>query len=170
MRKHSSELHGFGRVVTGSVDDCNKRSIERLLQFYDRFLYIKWNTDKLGGRGCWEIRRAPEKPSLVCHGSFNGARLYTIEKKETDLINHVLDAPVLHYSLVERIKKMDVWHYKDFDKHLADTAAEVEERTRAKAREEMRYDIKQHKREWRELATLVSSGVNPAQFLKGIRG
>lgn len=170
LPKHPNQLRGFGRVVTGSVQDCNKAALERLLQFYDRFLYLKWNTDKQGGRGCWEIRRRPEYPTRVFQGAFNGGTLATLERQESDIIHHVLDCPVLHYGLLGRIKSMDMWKYKDFDAHLAKSAAEYEASERTKAREEMRYDIKQHKREWRELAALVQSGANPAQFLKGIRG
>jgi hypothetical protein len=170
MRIHSSQLRGFGRVVTGSVLDCDKDTLEKQLQFYDPFLYIKWNTDKLGGQGCWEIRRAPEYGTYISHGTFNGGTLYTYERRESDLIHHVLDCPVLHYGLLGKIKSMDAWKHKDFNSHLENTAAEYEARARKSAEEEMRYDIKQHMREWRELASLVRSGANPSQFIKGIRG
>ena len=170
IRREAHELRGFGRVVTGSVLDCDKAQLERALKFYDRFLYIKWNTDKLDGRGCWEIRRAPEQLTRVYQGAWNGGRLYTLERKENDIINHVLDAPVLKWDLLGKIKSMDAWKHKDFEAHLANTAAEHEQRTRDKARAEMRYDIQQHKREWREFASLVNSGMNPHDVLKRMKG
>lgn len=170
MRKHSSELRGFGRVITGSVHDCNKRELERQLQLYDSMLYIKWNTDKLGGQGCWEIRRKPTYLTNIYHGEYQGRHIYTSERIEQDLIHHVLDAPILHYGLVGKIKAMDLWQHKDFNSHLEGTAAEYEARERKRAREEMLYDIKQHKREWRDMLALVQSGVNPGAFIKGIKG
>jgi hypothetical protein len=170
MPKHSSELRGFGRVVTGSVYDCDKRSLERSLQFYDPYLYIKWNTDKLGGRGCWEIRRRPERLTNVFQGVYQGAKLYTSERVESDIIHHVLDCPVLHYGLLGKIKSMDLWKYKNVNDHFESEAEEWETRERKKARDEMLYDLKQHKQEWRDMLAAVQSGANPAQFIKGIKG
>jgi len=171
MQKPSHKLSGFGRVVTGSVLDCNKDALERSLKFYDRYLYIKWNTDKLDGRGCWEIRRAPEYPTMVCHGTLDdGSKLYTYERKEVDFIHHVLDCPVLHYGLLGKIKSMDAWKYKDFDAHLENVAVEHEQKVRKNANEEMRYDLKQHKQEWKKFASLVSEGADLGAFLKGIKG
>lgn len=170
MPKHSSELRGFGRVVTGSLLDANKQAIERSLQFYDPFLYIKWNPDKRGGRGCWEVRRAPEYTTLVYQGKLNGQKLYTAERVESDIIHHVLDVNVLHYNLLGKIKSMDAWKHKDFNAYLENAAAEWETRERKRAREEMQYDITQHKQEWRDMLALVQAGANPAQFIKGIKG
>lgn len=170
MRRLSSDLRGFGRVVTGSVQDCNKLALESALKFYDPFLYIKWNTDKRGGRGCWEVRRAPEYTTPVYQGKLNGQKLYTMERVESDIIHHVLDVPVLHYGVLGKIKSMDAWKHKNFNSYLENAAAEWEARERQSAREELQYNIKQHKREWREFASLVSQGLNPGQLIKGIKG
>jgi hypothetical protein len=165
-----SQLSGFGRVVTGSVNDCSRSALESALKIYDPLLYTKWNTDKQGGKGCWEIRRAPERCSTIYQGTYEGHKLFTYEKKENDHVHHVLDAPILHYGLVERIRSMDMWKYKDFDAHLHNAAEEYQARERRKANEEMQYDLKQFKREWRELAARVQAGENPGAFIKGIKG
>lgn len=170
MRKHSSQLHGFGRVVTGSVLDCNKAALESSLKFFDPLLYIKWNPDKQDGRGCWEIRRTPSVSKLVCHGAFGDGYLYTSECKENDMVHHVLDCPVLHYGLLGKIKSMDTWKHKDYDAHLTEQWNSYEASERRKAREDLAYDIKQFKQEWRDMADLLNQGANPAQFIKGIRG
>jgi hypothetical protein len=159
-----------GKLITGSVFDGNKARIERQLKFYDKQLYIKWNPKKRGGWGCWEVRRKPEFLSSVYQGTLNGTAYYTAEYKETDIVHHVLDVPVLTDKLLGKIKSMDTWNHKDWVGHMEYEGAKYKERIEAGAREELKYEITQHKREWRELASLVQQGANLGQFLKGIRG
>lgn len=155
----------LGRLVVGSVLDCNKDALERSLKFYDNQLYIKWNPKKRGGLGVWEIRRRPNEMTQVYQGNWRGHDLYTMEWKELDIVHHVLDVPVLKYNVLTRIKEMDVWGKKSW----VDSSDYEAERERANiekgARAELKYAIQQHKQEWRDFARLVSEGHNPGQVL-----
>jgi len=159
-----------GKLITGSVFDGNKARIERALKFYDPQLYIKWNPKKRRGWGMWEVRRKPDFLTSVYQGSFNGVGYHTAEYKESDIIHHVLDVPVLTDSLVGKIKSMDTWQTKRWQDHMEYEGAKYQERIEQGAREELRYEIKQHRREWKELAAAVREGVPLGHFLKGIRG
>lgn len=170
MLKVGDYIAPTGGLIVGSVRDCNKRVLEKLLRDYDSQLYIKWNAKKRGGWGCWEIRRKPNYLTPVYQGQFNDQPIYTMERKELDLVAHVLDLNYLSYEVMGKIKSMDAWgtqHWAAQQDYLAAKQREVVEK---QARDELRYNIKQHKREWRELAALVSQGINPASILKGIRG
>lgn len=156
-----------GNLVTGSVHDCNKAALERSLQFYDPLLYIQWNPKKRRGWGMWEVRRKPESLTRNYQGQLNGCSLSVLERKENSLINHVLDVPMLRYDVLGKIKSMDAWNYKNFTAEADYNAEKHQQREKDKARAEMRYNLKQHMREWREFASLVSQGMNPAKVLKG---
>jgi hypothetical protein len=171
MLKPGDYIRPTGRLIVGNVLDCNKDALERSLKFYDPQLYLKWNHKKRGGWGKWEIRRRPDHKSKVYQGHLNGAALYTTEYVEKDIVNHVLDLDVLQYSALERIKQMDSWSDKRnwVDKFEYDEAR-LKEQHDKRVREELRYNLKQHKREWREFAQLVSQGVNPGRILKGSWG
>lgn len=162
------EMAPTGKLIVGSVHDCNRQALERSLKFYDPQLYLKWNPKKRGGWGMWEIRRRPNEPTKVYQGSVDGQAFFTIEYKENDLVHHVLDVPVLRYDVLAKIKQMDAWANKNFLDNLDYEAARGIADAKAKARNELHYNIKQHKREWRDFAALVSQGVNPAKVLKGI--
>ena len=159
-----------GNIIVGNSLDCNKASLERHLKAYDKQLYIKWNPKKNGGWGMWEVRRKPETLTNVFHGKFEGIKIYTAEYVELGIVNHVLDVPVLHENVLGKIKSMDSWASKNFIDELDYAAAKHKETEEKKAREEMRYNAKQFKREWREFASLVSQGVNPGSILKGMKG
>lgn len=159
-----------GKLVRGSVADCNKAALERALKFYDSQLYLKWNPKKNGGYGVWEIRRKPDTATKVYQTTFNGQKFYTLEYVEHDLIHHVLDLPRLSYDVLGKLKSIDAWAQKDFISNLDYTAARHKEQEEKSAREELRYNIKQFKREWKDFAALVSQGVNPGQILKGFKG
>jgi len=160
----------MGKYIIGNTLDCNKKMLERALQFYDKQLYLQWNPKKRGGWGKWEIRRRPDVYTKVYQGEWQGASLYTSELRELDLVNHVLDLDVLHMDALGKIKRMDTWKNKNFATDLEKFEAEHRQKMESKAREDLAYDIKQHKREWREFAQLVSSGMNPAAAWKGKRG
>jgi hypothetical protein len=170
MLQPNDYLRPTGSIVIGSVHDCNRAALERSLKFYDPQLYIKWNPKKRGGWGCWEIRRKPEHLTKVYQGQWNGQALYTLEYKENDLVHHVLDVPVLRYDVLGKLKSMDAWNNKNFLNDLDYEAERLKEREEAKAKAELRYNIKQFKREWRDFASLVREGVNPSQIIKGTRG
>jgi hypothetical protein len=160
------EIGPTGKLVRGSVFDVNKAALERALRQYDNLLYITWNPKKRSGMGCWEIRRRPEKKTAVHQGSWNGIEFYALESKELDLVNHVLDLPVLTYKAVQKIQEMDAWKVKDFAHELDRKAAEHADSVREKTADETRYLIKQHKREIQEFKELLLSGMNPARVLK----
>lgn len=169
MLKPGDYIKPTGRLITGTVFDCDKRRLEKLLKDLDAQLYLKWNPKKRGGWGCWEVRRKPNQLTKIYQGSFQGQDLYTLDYKESDIINHILDLPYLSYDVIGKLKSMDAWSSKNFMAE-ADYAAERHKAQQDKAnREELRYNIKQFKREWREFATLVSQGVNPGKVLKGFR-
>ena len=170
MLKPGDYVAGTGSVVTGSVLDANPARIERALKFYDRQLYLKWNPKKRQGWGMWEVRRTPDQLTKVYQGRFNGQKLYTLERKELDLIAHVLDVAVLNDTLLGKLKSIDAWATPNFIDNLDHAAAKHAEAQKAKAREEMRYNIKQFKQEWKDFASLVSQGVNPADIIRGVKG
>lgn len=172
MLKPGDYLAPTGRLIVGNTMDCNKAALERALKFYDSQLYLNWNPKKRGGWGMWEVRRRPDTMSKVYHGKINGVPLYTFEYKELDIIAHVIDLPVLSYDVIGKIKAMDTWangELKNFSRNLEYSEAKHREKEEKKNRDELRYNIKQHKREWREFAQLVSQGVSPSQVLKGMR-
>lgn len=170
MLKQGDYIAPTGKLITGSVFDSSKARIERQLRDYDRQLYIKWNSKKRGGWGCWEVRRKPEFLSPVYQGQLNGHPLYTAEYVEQDIVHHVLDVAVLNDELLGKIKKMDTWNSKDWVTEMENKGEEWKSETARKAREELQYELKQYKREWKELATAVSQGANLGAFLKGIKG
>lgn len=156
-----------GNIVKGHVLDCDKGALERALKFYDKQLYLKWNPQKRGGYGCWEIRRKPEELTPVYKGDLNDQPLYVMEPKELDLVHHVLDLPFLSFKALDKIKQMDAWNDKYWVKNFEYNERQVVDEQNRKAREEMRYNIKQHKKQWLDLMELVSQGHNPGRLLKG---
>ena len=38
----------LGRLVVGSVNDCDRAGLERALRDFDKQLYLKWNPKKYG--------------------------------------------------------------------------------------------------------------------------
>lgn len=166
----ASYLQPTGSLITGTVHDSDKARIERQLKFYDKQLYLKWNPKKRGGWGLWEVRRKPEFLTQVYQGHFGDAALYTHEYVEHDIVHHVLDVPILDDRLLGKIKSMDTWQTKNWVDRMEYEGARSLENINSGAREELKYELKQHKREWKELASLVQQGADLGQFLKGIRG
>jgi hypothetical protein len=165
--------HGpTGNIITGSVMDCNKNELEKRLKAYDKKLYIKWNPRKLKGWGLWEVRREPEKKRLVYKGEYQGVDLYMAEYVEMDVISHVLDVPILNYRVIDKIKKMDTWgddKGRNWVDRLESQEATMKEKLEAKSKEDMRYNLKQHAKEWRDFAKFVSEGGNPGQILSKMK-
>lgn len=159
----------LGTLLVGSVQDCDKKALERALQDYDKQLYIKWNPKKRRGLGCWEIRRRPDQKEMVFKTDFNGIKIFSYEYVELDLVNHVLDVPVLSRDVLGKIKSMDAWTDKNFVANLDYRHAEAKAEAGRKARAELTYEIRQHKREWRDFAAFVAEGGNPGQVLNKFR-
>lgn len=116
---------GLGRVIEGTLHDCNKAYLERRLKQYDRQLYLKWNPNKNKGNGVWELRRKPDTKVRVIHGRVDGGTLSSLECVENDVINHILDVPVLTERLIDKLYEMDTYredHYLHDIEYLEDRA------------------------------------------------
>lgn len=157
------KLTPTGKLVQGSLFDCNKKRLERMLKDYDKQLYLKWNPKKNKGWGCWELRRRPNQKTLITHdcGDFV---IHKVAYKENDLVHHVLDLEYLSYSVLDRLREMDAWENKRL---IADGDYEAErrqDREYDKYVEDRRHAIRQDKKYWKEYLELVRSGYNPAWF------
>lgn len=159
-----NDIGPTGSVVRGNIWDVDKAKLERAFKAYDRLLYITWNPRKRNGYGCWELRRLPEKKSLVTYGEFEGKQFLSIEPVELDIVNHVLDMPILSFRWLEKLQKMDTWKTKNWVDEMESAEEDGKRRVKDAAHSEMHYMIKQHKREFRELKELLLSGFNPARL------
>jgi len=157
----------FGRIVTGHLLDCNPRHIERALQLYDQYLYIKWNPDKRDGMGVWEVRRRPTKLSTEFQGFWNDGELHILERRENDYVHHVLDVERLDWRLPDKIRSMDTWQHKDWVSHMEEGGEKWMIAQEKAIREDMLYNIKQHKKEFKDFAEMVAQGMNPGRVLSG---
>lgn len=171
MAQSSFFIAPFGKLITGSVLDCNKDSLERELKFYDSQLYLKWNPRKRKGYGQWEVRRKPDRCINVYQGMLGSAKLFTVEYKEIDIVHHVLDLPYLSRNTLGKIKQMDTWGKGvDYTKDLEYKEALYRQKEEKAALDELKYNVQQHKKEWRDFAQFVSEGGNPGQVLAGTWG
>ncbi len=156
-----------GNVIRGDVMDVSKREFDRQLKDYDNLLYSTWNPAKRKGMGCWEIRRRPAEPSHVYRGEFNGMELYEFKYVESPLVHHVLDTSCLNYSVISKIKSMDMWTVMEeegvtsINKALDYRSQKHEEKVKEKGKEDLRYHIKQNKKIFREWKEMLASGQNP---------
>ena len=159
-----------GRVSRGDVLDVNVKAFERTLKAYDSQLYVGWNPDKYRGNGCWEIRRKPD--TLRTKSIYDLGPFYyeEAEKLETDIIHHVLDCGFLNYDAMNKLRSMDAWDNKQHWIHdIEYLENKKQEENEAKARKELRYNIKQNQKVFDEFKELVKSGVNPAQVLTSVK-
>jgi hypothetical protein len=159
----------LGHTIIGHVRDTDKKTLERQLQDYDKQLYIKWNPKKRQGLGVWEIRRKPDEKSKVFKTEWNGYKIFELEYAEIDLVHQVLDVPFLSYEVLGKIRSMDAWNDKNFVANLDYKGAVHKAETDRKAREELTYEIKQHKKEWRDFATFIAEGNNLGHVLNKFR-
>lgn len=159
----------LGKIITGDVLDVNPKHFEKELKRYDSQLYLRWNPNKLKGWGNWEIRRIPNMKSLVKVGQFQGYTLMSPEYVELDIVSHVLDVAILNYKALEKIKSMDTFGDKNWVANLDYKAKVYKEEHDRKAKQELKYSIQQHKKEWRDFAKAVSEGLNPGQVLSKIK-
>ena len=159
----------LGRLVVGSVHDCDRAGLERALRDFDKQLYLKWNPKKRNGMGCWELRRRPDGKEFVYKTDFAGQKIYQLEYVEQDLVHHIFDLPYLSYELIGRLKKADTWNDANFLDNMEYEADRQQRRVLANAKEELTYEVKQNKRIWRDFAEFVSHGGNPGQVLNKLR-
>lgn len=155
-----------GNIVKGSVLDVNKKALEEKLRDYDKQLYIAWNPKKLKGMGTWEIRRRPEQKSAVPKTEYMGQVWFVLEYVENNLINHVLDVPVLNYDVLGKIARMDTINVKNWAAELDYKRMKYEEKIKKEEREELSALFRDNKREMRDFKELVASGFNPARISK----
>lgn len=170
MKKNS--IGPTGKLIRGHVLDVNKTSLEQALRRYEPRLYLHWNPLKRGGWGCYELRLRPEKKYAVPYGPFMGGQLYVAEYHEIEGEAHVRDVDVLSYDLVKWVSEADTWKYfGGADEHkkrmqqillFEKREAERKQAEQDKAREDLMYNMMQHKTMIRQYKDLILSGVNPA--------
>jgi hypothetical protein len=157
-----------GNIIKGHVLDVAVEPFVQAMRFAltDPYLYVKWNPKKLGGWGCWEIRRAPEFNSAIDVTEYNGAVIFNVGPRELDLVHHVLDCAFLNYDAIRKLKEMDTWKYGE---RGADWQDEVERQTRTRrereresAKNETRAMTNYFRREIRQFKEMIKDGVNPA--------
>jgi hypothetical protein len=153
----------FGKVVKGHVFDVNKKHLEKALKDYDNQLEIRWHTDKNRGRGCWELWRRPSQMTLIPRA----AGFFELRYVYKPMIHHVMDVEFLSYNIITKLKEMDAWQHADYDQALIDQSREIERKTRAAAKEELRYGLKHNRRFVTAFKDAVASGYNPGAFFFG---
>lgn len=170
MLTHKIKTAPTGNLITGHVLDANPKGLEQALKLYDSQLYLKWNSKKLRGWGCWEVRYKPELKSVRLEDTivWQGNTISVPKYHELDLINHVMDVPFVNYSVLEKIKKMDMWTKdelghkgKNLTNVLHYNEAKHLEKVEDKALKELDYNLKQHKSEIRWFKDYVNAGQNP---------
>lgn len=181
------QLGMTGKLIKGHVLDSSPKYVERALKAYDPQLYVAWNSKKAYGHGVWEVRWKPEMktvkkskaPEILQTGKIAPAVQgdtfdwfnYTIvwpKYHENNFNNHVMDVPFMNYSVLERIKAMDMWSkdnvgYKGqhLTKELAYKEAKFLEKEEDNAWKDLEYNLKQHKSEIRWFKDFVLDGGNP---------
>ncbi len=179
-----------GKLITGHVLDCSRAGVEAALKAYDPQLYVKWEPTKLRGWGCWELRWRPEnktarwsvhpeylpnmriKPAVQGDVyEFEGYTIVQPKYHENNFNNHVMDIPFLNYSLLEKVKQMDVWakeelgyKAKGLTKELDYREAKHLEKIEDQAIKDLDYNLRQHKSEIRWFKEYVNSGRNPYEL------
>lgn len=161
--------HGpAGKLVKGHVLDVNQKGFDSALKFMDPQLYTYWNPKKLRGWGCWEIRRRPQNKTALYVGSFKGMNFYRCLYLENNLVHHVMDCAFLNYDAIRKLKEMDTWGNPTWASGMEAREEAYRNQVRAKAKEDLKYAIKQSKSAARDLMEAVNSGVHPAQILTSI--
>lgn len=166
-----------GALVQGTIYDCKKSSLENAIKSYDPLLYIKWNPTKNYGMGCWELRRRPEKKSVKQSFAIEGVTYHHLDYVELDLVNHIFDLPILSYSVIERIKKADVWAKADYDgtnlQKVTTLLDKIEEKRLAlqaahkeKNMADTMYAMKQFDSQLEVYRQAILDGQNPADLVK----
>jgi hypothetical protein len=162
-----------GNTVIGDILDVNKTALEARLRDYDPLLYLHWNPSKRRGYGCWELRRRPEKKSVVYAGSVGDAHYLKLEYVENDIESHVKDFGSLNYKILEWVKAADVWAQSNYQQGRHDQISqwitdldrqefEAKQQIKDKQRQELLYSMKQQKSAIRDYKAAILSGVNPA--------
>lgn len=162
------KIGALGSIVKGHVLDVKKAHITEALVSYDPLLYVTWNPKKRKGEGIWEVRRRPEKNSILDLFVYAGNTYVKVGPKENNLVHHVMDAPILDFRIMKRVKEMDVWsktnkHY--FAAQVDSNLDSYDAQKKAKARAHMLDKAKEYKHELKDLRELVNSGFNPHRLM-----
>lgn len=166
-----------GSVITGDMLDVNKASLERALQTYDSQLYIKWNPKKQHGYGIWELRRRPDKKSVIETVELDGIKYHLLGYKENDFENHVFDMPILSYSILGRLKRADMWTQASFDgtnldktkrlvDKIEDNRVNFNHSVKDKALKDALYELKQDRAYLNQFREDILAGLNPAELAR----
>lgn len=166
-----------GKTIIGDVLDVRKESLELLVKHYDPQLYFKWNPTKNLGYGVWELRRRPEKKSIVSSAIYKGNTYCLIDYQENNWEHHVKDFPVLSYGILQWLKDSDQWTMSNYSpdqllrlqrhlKKMDETEQKIKDDGLAKARSEMMYKLKQDKHLIQDFQEKLLSGVNPAHLAR----
>lgn len=160
------EIAPTGKIIKGHVFDVNPRQFTEKLKQYDPHLYVKWNSKKLKGWGCWEIRRATTEYRITNIADISPTeRILKLDYPEIDIVNHVLDCAFLNYDAIRKLKEMDTFRKDHFIHTLEADEATRKKEIKAKAREELKYAIRHNKSLVKKAKDLVESGVNPAELI-----
>ncbi len=159
-------LGATGTICKGHVLDVNKRAFEETLRSYDPQLYVAWNSRKLKGWGCWEIRRAPTKMTAIHEATYQGMAIVRLDYIEHNIVSHILDCAFLNYDAVRKLKEMDTWGKKDWAANLEYEEERKIEKGMAESQAELKYAARHYKKEIRDLKDALLSGTNPHQIVK----
>lgn len=179
-------ISGASKTVSGHVLDVAKAPLLAALRRFDPQLYVKWNPKKLAGQGCWELRRAPELKSaregrfldsptrgrVFIPGDIFDMGDYTLcvpKPHETSMENHVKDFKYLTYDMLSWVSSHDLWSYGYRGKNAMQEAEYKEGQYLTRVEEaavaERTYMIKQHRTQFNDFRSYISSGGNPARLL-----
>lgn len=179
------KVDSAGKIVKGHVLDVAQSPLLAALRCYDPQLYVKWNSKKRGGIGCWELRRKPEFKSVLqgrvldtprgrvrIPGDVYDCFDYTIsvpKYNENHAENHVKDFDYLTYEMVSWIAQHDLWKYGYKGKYAMHEAEYKEGQYLTRLEDEVdaehKYMLKQHKTEFNDFREYILAGGNPHRLL-----
>lgn len=169
-----TEVKNIGRVVKGTVFDCNRKFLDKRLRDIDPRLYTSWNPYKNGGRGIWEIRILPSKKSEIYYGEYEGSPIFRLEYREDSMVHHIMDVPCLHENILNRLREMDTTKVITSMSTFSDWLEYEEDRVNEKAdkalKEELMLRLKEERKYMEILYEEARSGRNPADFFRGDYG
>ncbi len=152
-------LHGpTGKTIRGHVLDVSIKPFLRALGDLDDKLYIRWNTTKVRGWGCWEIRRKPSTKTAVYMGTHQGADFYKLMYLDHKTTHHVMDCAFLNYDQIRKLKEMDSWNKSHWIHNLDSNEETSRLKQERVAAETLAYAIRQNKSALRDLYQMVASG------------
>lgn len=173
------------KLVQGHVLDVSLPPLLAALRRYDPQLYLKWNSKKLAGQGCWELRRKPEFKSAQAGRMLETPRgkvyvpgnIYEFDKYtlmvpkyiENKFENHVKDFERLDYRILSWLSSHDLWSYGHKGKNAVNEAiyreAKYDEKIDEDSDAERQYMIKQHKTQFNDFKAYINAGGNPARLV-----